>query len=107
MKTCVNQWCNSVKLKASCSALASGVYIRQTTHAHGITIKYLQCLVFRYCNINLFKYITLQFQKRNRDQKVKKPCKQVNNQKTIETRWNLMVVIEQKLTVAIPILTAR
>ena len=38
-----------------------------------------------------------------------KLCKQVNDQKTIQTRWNSIVVIEQKVdskAFAIPILTA-
>ena len=37
-------------------------------------------------------------------------CKQFNNQKTIQTRWNSTVAIEQKVdskAFAIPILTAR
>ena len=40
---------------------------------------------------------------------VKKLCKQVNDQKTIQTRWNSIVVIEQKVdskAFPIPILTA-
>ena len=41
----------------------------------------------------------LQVLKRNRDWKSKKPCKQVNNQKTIEKDGTQLVVIEQKLIV--------
>ena len=47
--------------------------------------------------------------KKRKRSKVKKLCKQANDQKTIQTRWNSIVVKEQKVdskAFAIPILTA-
>ena len=49
------------------------------------------------------------FKKGEQGSKVKKLCKKANDQNTIQTRWNSIVVIEQKVdskTFAIPILTA-